>query len=78
MVSTPACPSGKPVVWHIAGRGWVVSSLHIGPKNGVHGPNQKIVKALTGFAHSLSDPWIILGDWNHSPEHFKNIRYYRP
>ncbi|CAK0828683.1 unnamed protein product, partial [Prorocentrum cordatum] len=52
---------------HLSGGNVVLFSLYLLPKEGMQGSNFEKIKALSTVIGSITDPWIIMADWNMPP-----------
>ena len=63
------------LVWHLKGGNVVMVCTYLVPKEGLAtGANAKTLRALMAFVKSLADPYVIVGDWNHSPAQIAKAR----
>ncbi|CAK0883645.1 unnamed protein product, partial [Prorocentrum cordatum] len=49
---------------HLKGGNVVLVSGYLLPKDGFGGANQARIAAMSAFVKSLTDPWVIMADWN--------------
>ena len=52
---------------HLKGGNIVLFSLYLLPKEGMQGSNFEKIKAISTVISSITDPWIIMADWNLTP-----------
>eukprot|EP00959_Pyramimonas_sp_CCMP1952_P212076 4438173-Pyramimonas_sp.AAC.1 len=52
---------------HLSGGNVVLFSLYLLPKEGMQGSNFENIKALSAVIGGITDPWIIMADWNMAP-----------
>ena len=58
-----------PMAWHLRGYSIVIISIYLdGGVAPTAGINSKKLASLSSFLDGIDHPWIIVGDWNHSPQ----------
>ncbi|CAK0876322.1 unnamed protein product [Prorocentrum cordatum] len=57
-----------PMVWHRRSGNLVVIAAHLEPHRQIEGAVHDKLLSLGAFVTMLTDPWIILADWNMTPE----------
>ncbi|CAK0908638.1 unnamed protein product [Prorocentrum cordatum] len=66
-----------PTTWHTKAGNIVVISACVQPKHGMKGPNEKMMIRLASFIKVISDPWVVLADWNNPPEAWGGTKWLR-
>ncbi|CAK0828794.1 unnamed protein product, partial [Prorocentrum cordatum] len=61
------CRGWVPIVWHLRVGNLMVIAAYFLPKHGFGGLNLHRWASLRAFLASVSDPWIIVADWNLTP-----------
>ncbi|CAK0845035.1 unnamed protein product [Prorocentrum cordatum] len=61
------CRGWVPTVWHLRAGNLIVIAAYFLPKHGFGGLNLDRWASLRAFLASVSDPWIIVADWNLTP-----------
>ncbi|CAK0864301.1 unnamed protein product, partial [Prorocentrum cordatum] len=57
-----------PMVWHRRSGNLVVIAAYLEPRRQIEGAVHDKLLSLGAFVTMLTDPWIILADWNMTPE----------
>ena len=57
-----------PMCWHLKGFSLIIVSLYLDSNGSLNGVNARKLTTLAAFLSSCQHPWIVMGDWNTSPE----------
>ena len=66
-----------PMTWHTKAGNIVVISAYMQPKHGMTGANERMMVRLASFINMISDPWVVLADWNNPPEAWAGTKWLR-
>ena len=54
--------------WHLKGFSLIIVGIYLDSNNSLQGVNARKLTTLAAFLRTCQHPWIVMGDWNSSPE----------